>query len=63
MLIGEKVLGCAPALHWYLGIRIESLGGGHEQLLLRTIQSKGQDGPGLLGARDRRLLSIQDPPS
>jgi hypothetical protein len=57
-----KVLGYAPPPHWYLSVRIEPLGGGHEQLLLGAIQSKGQDGPGLLGTRGTRLLSVRGPP-
>lgn len=40
--------------HRYLGIRIEPLGSGHQQLLLHAVQSKGQDGPGLLEAKSRR---------
>ena len=43
-----------PIAHWYLSIRVEPLGGGHQQLPFHAVKCKGQDCPSLLGMRGTR---------
>lgn len=50
-----------PIAQWYLGIRVEPLGGGHQQLPFHAVKGKGQDCPGLLGMRGTRWKTW-DPP-
>lgn len=50
----RRIWGSPAPAYWYLGIGVEPLGGGHEQLLVHAVKRKGQDCPGLLGRRDRR---------
>ena len=38
-------------MQWYLGVGVEPLGGGHQQLPFHAVKGKGQDCPGLLGTR------------
>lgn len=50
-----------PIVQWYLGIGVEPLGGGHQQLPFHAVKSKGQDCPRLLGMRGTRWKTW-DPP-
>lgn len=47
----EKAWCSPPVMQWYLGVGVEPLGGGHQQLPFHAVKGKGQDCPGLLGTR------------
>ena len=67
IVTGPRVRGverawCSPPLmQWYLGVGVEPLGGGHQQLPFHAVKGKGQDCPGLLGMRGTRWKTW-DPP-
>lgn len=54
-VVGEgRIWGSPASTCWYLSIGVEPLGGRHQQLLVHTVECKGQDCPGLLGTKSGR---------
>lgn len=57
---GGGELGFTTSACWYLSIGVEPLGGGHEQLLVHTVECKCQDCPGLLDER-KKVKELDSP--